>query len=92
MSQIEKLYEKIRRKPTPTDILFDEADRLLRAYGFIQRQPSGGSSHFIYTHSEMPGFQLTIAKHGHHLKKGYVIAIAAAIEDIREIQGGNWDG
>ena len=88
MSQIEKLYEKIRRKPTPTDILFDEADRLLRAYGFTQRRPSGGSSHVIYTHPEMPGFQLAIPKHGTRLKKGYVIAIANAIEAVKEIFGG----
>jgi predicted RNA binding protein YcfA (HicA-like mRNA interferase family) len=89
LSQIEKLYKKFKRKPIPTDILFDEADRLLRAYGFVQRQPSGGSSHYIYTHPELPDYQLSIAKHGGKIKKGYVRASIVAIERVKELYGGN---
>jgi predicted RNA binding protein YcfA (HicA-like mRNA interferase family) len=89
LSQIEKLYEKLNRKPTPSDILFEEADRLLKAYGFIQRQPSGGSSHYIYIHPELPNYKLTIAKHGGKIKTGYVRATIDAIERVKELYGGN---
>lgn len=90
MSQIEKLYNKFNRKPIPTDILFSEADRLLRAFGFIQRQPSGGSSHYVYEHPELPDYRLTIAKHGGKIKKGYVRAIINSIDRVRELyEGGN---
>lgn len=89
MSQIEKLYKKINRKPTPSDILFDEVDRLLKAYGFVQRQPSGGSSHYIYSHPELSNYYLTIAKHGNKIKTGYVRATIEAIERVRELYGGN---
>jgi len=41
LSKIEKLFEKLERRPTPSDILFDEVDKLLRAFDFIRRQPSG---------------------------------------------------
>lgn len=89
MSQIEKLYEKFKRKPTPSDISFDEADRLLRAHGFVFRQPSGGSSHYIYTHPELPNYNLSIAKHGGKIKTGYVRATIDAIERVKELYGGN---
>lgn len=89
MSQLEKLFQKFKRKPTPTGLLFREADRLLRAYGFIQRQPSGGSSHYIYTHPELPNYMLTIARHGGKIKKGYVRNTVDAIERIRELYGGD---
>ncbi|MGI6585790.1 MAG: type II toxin-antitoxin system HicA family toxin [Lutisporaceae bacterium] len=88
MSQIEKLYKKLKRKPVPSDILFDEADKLLKAHGFVQRQPSGGSSHYIYTHPNLPGYYLTIAKHGGKIKTGYVKATIDAIERVRESNGG----
>ena len=89
MSQIAKLLKKFKRKPTPTDILFSDADRLLRAYCFVQRQPAGGSSHYIYTHPELPNYRLTIARHGGRIKKGYVRRTVDAIERVRELYGGD---
>lgn len=88
MSQIDKLYQKLKRKPTPSDILFDEADRLLKVHGFVQHQPSGGSSHYIYTHSELEEYHLTIAKHGGQIKKGYVRATIEAIARVKEEMDG----
>ncbi|HHW92719.1 MAG TPA: type II toxin-antitoxin system HicA family toxin [Firmicutes bacterium] len=89
MSQIAKLLEKLKRKPTPSDIPFSDVDRLLRAYGFVQRQPAGGSSHFTYTHPELTDFILTIARHGGKVKKGYVRKTVEAIERVRELYGGD---
>jgi predicted RNA binding protein YcfA (HicA-like mRNA interferase family) len=87
VSQIGKLYNKMKRLPTPSDILFDEIDKLLRAYGFVQREPSGGS-HFVYIHSKLEGYALTIAKHGGKVKKGYVRATIQAINMIKDLNGG----
>jgi hypothetical protein len=89
LSQIEKLFEKLKRKPTPSDILFDEVDKLLRAYGFIQRQPSGGSSHYIYIHPGLLDYRLSIARHGGKVKTGYVRETVNAIEKVKELHGGN---
>lgn len=87
MSQLDKLLEKFSRKPTPTGILFAEADRLLKSYGFIQNQPSGGSSHYIYTHPKLEGYLLTISKHSGKLKKGYVRGVVDAIVKLKNLDG-----
>ncbi len=71
MSQIKKLLKKFKRKPTPTDILFSEAHRVLEAFGYQQRRPSGGS-HFIYTHPEIPGYEVSIVFHDKKVKVGYI--------------------
>lgn len=89
MSQIEKLYRKISSYPVPNDILFTEVDRILRFYGFQQRQPSSGGSHYVYTHPELKGFRITVArgKKG-TVKRGYINKVKEGIDLIREMQGG----
>jgi len=47
MSKRQKLIEKI--KDSPKKIRFEELDKVLLSAGFQRRQPSKGSSHFIYT-------------------------------------------
>jgi len=37
LSKIEKLFKKLSRRPTPADVLFDEVDKLLKAYNFKLR-------------------------------------------------------
>jgi predicted RNA binding protein YcfA (HicA-like mRNA interferase family) len=88
VSKIAKLYNKLSQYPTPSDIRFDEVHRLLSAYGFIQRQPSGGGSHYVYTHPELEIYELTIPKSGGKVKKGYIKKVIEAVDIIREIQGG----
>jgi len=85
VSRIEKLYEKMKRKPTPTDITFDEIHRLLKAYGFIQKKPSSGS-HYVYVHPELEGYW-TIAKNN-PMKKGYIRETIRAIDMVKELYGG----
>jgi predicted RNA binding protein YcfA (HicA-like mRNA interferase family) len=87
LSQIEKLFEKLSRKPTPTDILFDDVDRLLRAYNFKTRHPSSGGSHYTYTHPDLPDI-VTIAKHGNKVKAAYVRMAVRAVEKVLDLQGG----
>jgi len=87
LSQIEKLFEKLSRRPTPTDVLFDDVDRLLRAYNFKTRQPSSGSSHYTYTHPDLPDI-VTIAKHGNKVKAAYVRMAVRAVEKVLDLHGG----
>lgn len=89
MSKIEKLFEKLKRRPTPSDILFEEVDKLLRAFDFFRRQPSGGSSHYIYIHPELSDYRLSIPKHKGKVKTGYVRETVNAIEKVKELHGGN---
>ncbi len=88
LSQIEKLFKKFKRRPIPTDLLFKDADRLLKAHGFTRRQPSGGSSHYIYTHPELQNIRLTIARDGNKIKKGYARNVVNAIVMAQELFGG----
>jgi predicted RNA binding protein YcfA (HicA-like mRNA interferase family) len=87
LSQIEKLFEKLSRKPTPADILFDDVDKLLRAYNFKSRQPSGGSSHYTYTHPDIPDI-VTVAKYGNKIKAVYIRIVIRTIKKLLELQGG----
>ena len=87
MSQIEKLFEKLTRRPTTTDVLFGDIDKLLRAYNFKIRQPSGGSSHYTYLHPDLQEI-VTIAKHGNKVKAAYVRMVVRAVEKVLELQGG----
>jgi len=48
LTKKEKLLERIRNNPK--DVKFVEVQKLLKAAGFNERQPKGGSSHYIYYH------------------------------------------
>lgn len=87
MSQIKKLYDKLNRRPTPSDIRFCEVDRLLRYFGFERRQSSRGS-HNIYTHTELDDFQASIPKKD-PVKEPYVINAIDAIKRIIELKEGD---
>ncbi len=47
----EKRLKKIFQNPKT--VPFQELDRVLKSFGFEVRQPSSGSSHFIYTKAEI---------------------------------------
>ncbi len=86
MAHIKKLYDKLNRRPIPSDVRYDEVDKLLRSFGFQCRQPSGGSSHYIYTHQDLKGFQASIKK-SHPMKAVYVRNAVKAVDllgDLRE--------
>ena len=37
----------------PKDVKFNEVQKLLKDVGFNERQPKGGSSHYIYYHESL---------------------------------------
>ena len=48
MTKKPKLLERVRN--SPKDAKFSEVQKLLKDAGFRERQPRGGSSHYIYCH------------------------------------------
>jgi predicted RNA binding protein YcfA (HicA-like mRNA interferase family) len=59
MTKKAKLLERIRNNPK--DVKFNEVQQLLEYVGFSERQPKGGSSHYIYYH-EMLDRIVTLTK------------------------------
>ena len=55
MSKSEKLYEKI--KNNPTDVSFEEIDKLLVNIGGFTRRNGSRASHFIYLHDKLKGIE-----------------------------------
>jgi len=51
MTKKEKTFERLKRNPR--DVTFDEAQRLLKDFGFLERHPKGGSRHYIYYHQSL---------------------------------------
>ncbi len=51
MTKKTKLLERI--KNNPKDVKFNEIQKLLKDIGFNERQPKGGSSHYIYYHESL---------------------------------------
>jgi predicted RNA binding protein YcfA (HicA-like mRNA interferase family) len=51
MTKKTKLLERI--KNNPKDVKFSEVKKLLKDIGFNERQPRGGSSHYIYYHESL---------------------------------------
>lgn len=86
MAQIKKLYDKLKRRPTPSDVRYDEVDKLLRYFGFECRQPSGGSSHYIYTHPDLKDFQASIKK-SNPMKAVYVRNAVKAVDLLAALKG-----
>jgi len=48
MTKKAKSLERVRN--SPKDAKFSEVQKLLKDAGFRERQPKGGSSHYIYCH------------------------------------------
>lgn len=58
MSKREKLLKKLRNNPK--NIKFETIQKLLLSFGFKERQPKGGSSHYTYT---LDSIIITVPKH-----------------------------
>ncbi len=81
MTRGNKLYDRIVNNPK--NVNFEDLDKLLKKNGFTRRQPSGGSSHYIYYHPELPpGDKLSIPK----AKPVKAIYVKEAINLIKKIQ------
>ncbi len=88
MSKIDKLFEKFKRKPVPSDIPFAQADKLLAYHDFERRPPKRGS-HYIYTHRKDRTIYVNVPKGRGKLKKAYIKNIVEAIEKTKDSKKGN---
>jgi len=76
MSRRNKILEKL--KNNPNNVRFETIQDLLLHFGFKERQPSGGSSHYTYTFKSTI---ITIPKHK-PLKKIYVSRVLELLEEL----------
>jgi hypothetical protein len=77
MTKREKLLHNI--KTNPRNVRFEDLDLLLTQYGFERRQPSKGSSHYIYKLGE---HKLVIARHKPFVHVYAVRDVLKAIEQL----------
>lgn len=75
MTQWDKLIERIR-KLSP-DIRFEELKKILESYGYIMKEPKGGSSHCTFRKNGQP--PITIPRHV-PIKKVYIELVRDIIE------------
>lgn len=70
MSQLDKIIERIRKRPPEAD--FDDVCKLLEAYGYRFDRERGSHCYFV-----KPGEQpFTVPKkHGHKVKRVYLVEI-----------------
>lgn len=77
LSTVLKLIGKI--KNNPKNVRFNDIKKVLLAKSFIIRQPSGGSSHYVFSKpGKMP---ITIPKKRPFIKEHYVRQVLKLIED-----------
>lgn len=84
MSQLEKLWERI--KNNPKTVRFEELNKLLVRAGFTKRQSGKGSSHFVYTKDDN---LVVIPFKKPYIKSIYVERAITLINDY--FKGGNND-
>lgn len=84
MSQIEKLIEKLCRRPVPNDITHAEIAKLARHYGCIVDK-KGGKHPLRIVHRES-GTIIPIPIHGKHVAEGYIVQIKQLFDLIE----GRW--
>lgn len=92
MTRREKLEERIRRRPTPTDVTYLEFARFLEMNGFRpRRSPGTGGSHIVFIFDDGNVKELlTVAKpHGsrRNVSAPYILKAIAMIDSIRKRTG-----
>jgi hypothetical protein len=76
MGKLEKLL--LRIKNNPKTVRFTELEKVCSNYGFEKRQPSSGSSHYIF---KKDGFILCVPRHKTFVKRFYVEQLLKWLED-----------
>jgi len=78
-----KLEARIRQKPTPSDIRFDELAKFMENHGFEMRPASGGS-HRVFCHPQYDGIVSVVKPHGRSdgVKRAYVRKALEAVDEI----------
>lgn len=80
MSQLDKLLNKLYRKPIPNDIRVDEVEKVVRAFGC--EIVSGGRHQMKIVHRPT-GTVIPIPSHGDTVAEAYIKEIKALLDKIR---------
>lgn len=78
MSRISKIWKKLSKKPTPSDISWSDADYILKVAGFSDVKTNG--SHYNFRNLEA-GKRVTV-KYLRQIDKGSVDDILKAIHEL----------
>ena len=81
MTRKAKLLERV--KNNPKDVEFSEVQKLLKGVGFNERQPKGGSTHYIYYHESLDRI-VTLTKGTKRLLEYQVKDALRAIQALEE--------
>jgi len=84
MTKKEKAFKSIKRNPK--GVKFAEVQTLLKDLGFRERQPKGGSSHYIYYHKSLDRI-VTLTRGGKTLPEYQVKDALRAIERLETRNG-----
>lgn len=79
MSKRQKRVLKLFQNPKT--VSFKELEQVLKSFGFDERQPKSGSSHYIFTKAEI---QISVPFKRHFIKEVYVKRVLELIGDENE--------
>ena len=79
MAKIDKLIEKLYRKPVPNDIRIDEIEKIATHYGCITKP--GGKHQMKIIHIPT-GTVIPIPHHGDTVAEAYIKQIKALLDEI----------
>lgn len=80
MSKIDKLLEKLNRKPIPNDIRIDELTRIAKHYGC---QTVSGGKHQLKIIHVPSGTVIPIPCHGDTVAEAYIKEFKALLAEIK---------
>ena len=80
MAQIDKLLEKLYRKPVPNDMRIDEIVRIVKAYGC---ETVAGGKHPLKIVHVPTGTVIPIPKHGDTVAEAYIKQVKTLLDEIR---------
>lgn len=85
ITKMHKLESRIRRKPTPTDIRFDELSKFMESKGF-QLKPPGRGSHRAFYHPAYEGIVTVSVPHNSSdgVKREYIRQALEAVDQVME--------
>ena len=79
MSQIQKLIDKLTRRPIPSDMTFDELKKIAKHYGCDSVNRGNHQRAIVY---KPAGKVVVVPDHGKHVQQVYVKELKELFESI----------
>ena len=84
MSRIDKLIDKLYKKPIPNDITYDEIEKIADHFGCIVSKKRG--KHPLKIIHKESGTIIPIPKHGKCVQEAYIKQLKVLLDEIREVE------